>query len=256
MTQAFSIRLPIRYEDSDHRGKIKPLALLAAMQEAAILHSESLGRGFTWLFSRDWAWMLVQTRIEMLDWPEWRQEITVRTWPSEMRLMLSVREFEVLVDDHLVARASTLWAFFDRQRVRVMRVPEEVSQAYVINPRRALDVKFVRPKGLDEQAAWVHRQTRHVRIGDIDSNQHANNLRVVDWLLNSLPDDHLATHQLQGLDIRYIAEMRQGQVIRLHHAAFNEGKHIHHWIERDDGHKAVAATSLWAPQPLPVGAAG
>ncbi len=256
MTQAFSIRLPIRYEDSDHRRKLKPLALLAAIQESAILQSESLGRGFAWLFSQGWAWMLVQTRVEVETWPDWAKEITVRTWPSEMGRLLSVREFEIIADDKIVARASTLWAFFDKKKNRVARVPEEESRAYVIDPRRALDVKFVRPKSPNEEATWVQRQTRRVRIGDIDSNLHANNLRVVDWLLNNLPDAHLATHRLKGLDIRYIAEMRQGQVLRLHHEAFDEGKHVHHWIERDDGQKAVAATSFWAAQPLPVGAEG
>ena len=168
-----------------------------------------------------------------------------------MGRLLSVREFEIFSGGTLAASATSLWAFFDREKNRVCRVPAEVSQAYELDPRRAVDGGFRRPKRPKGPADWTLRQTRSVRTGDLDANQHVNNLRVVGWLLHMLPYAQLQARRLTELNLRYIEEMHRCQVLRVTHESFDGGAHIHHRVERDDGRLAVAAESRWTAQDLP-----
>lgn len=207
----FSLTMRVRYQDIDSRLLTTPQALLGYMQEAAVTQAQSLDRGFGWLAYRNYAWMIVHTMLEAGRLPEWRSELTIQTWPSEMGRLLSRREFTISDQHGLCAQASTLWAFMDTQKRSVTRVPRELADSYSVLEEQAISGRFSRPLKLSQSTpaeSWL------VRRSDIDSNGHVNNLRYLNWIFDSLPERLAKRIQFSKLNIRYQKETLPGQRIQ------------------------------------------
>jgi acyl-ACP thioesterase len=244
---------PVRYQDTDVHLNATASALVGALQEAAILHSEELGRGIEYLTQRGQGWMITQTRAEVLRPARWRDELRVETWPSEMGRVLSRREF--LIRDGAggsLVRATTLWAFIDRVRQRVCRVPAEVASAYPVDSTRALDGVFGRPAPC-ARTQW----SRVFPIGyrDVDSNRHVNNLRYLEWMIETLPPEVPERHFVRRINIRFQQETRPGAEVTVCGQELDIASMSSGWrrfgLEVRDGSGRVAAAAEMDYAPLP-----
>jgi len=247
LDEAFKLELNLRYSEVDRHLKATPAALLAALQEAAIMHSEEVGRGVEWLTKRYLSWMLVQTRVAFLRWPAWRSRLEVITWPSEMGRMMSRREF-VLCNgsrDPLLV-GTTLWAFMDTSARKVCRLPPEISQAYEVSSTRALDRPFCRPEPC-QKAEWENQFA--VGRRQIDFNGHVNNLCYLDWMLETMPTN-LDEWILGELNIRYEKEIGFGDTVltqsaSLPPAAENTSCFAHQIRSGDSAQSIACADTKW-----------
>ncbi|MBW1810835.1 MAG: hypothetical protein JRJ87_21770 [Deltaproteobacteria bacterium] len=247
----FTTRFRVRYQDSDPNLLATPVALLGAMQEAAIEHSEHVERGTEWLLQRSLSWMIVQTRFEILSLPTCHTNLEVITWPSEMGRLLSRREFIINdADEKPVLLGTTLWAFMDTAAKKVTRVPEDVSNAYPVLIERALDKPFRRPEGCD-QYQWQNRFP--VRRWEIDFNSHVNNLRYLDWMLETVPADCYEAFRVQEVNIRYQKEVSLGQSVlaktsRLSTVPGGLARFGHIILIEESSEPIASAETIWAPQ--------
>jgi medium-chain acyl-[acyl-carrier-protein] hydrolase len=248
MQGKFQISFPVRYQDTDPRLRVTPTALVGIMQEAAILHSEEVGRGIDYLSSRNLSWMIVQTRAKIHKLPPWRTRVNVSTWPSEMGRLLSRREFLLSGEEELpFLEATTLWAFMDTRRRRVTRVPAEVGNAYTVFEERALDGPFRRPAPCENPPA---EKSFVIRRGEIDFNSHVNNLRYLDWMLETLPDEIWEGFRICELNIRYQKEAGPTGTVRAVSVEIpggHEPKRFAHEIRLGDTGETIAvAETGWA----------
>lgn len=243
----FSAEAPIRYQDTDRHLRCTPTALLGAMQETAILQSESVGRGIDWLAARNEVWMIVQTLVQIERTPRWRARLAVTTWPSDIGRLLSRREFLLADERGECARATTLWAYVDTTARKVARVSAELASAYPIDAARAIDGPFSRPARC--QAADLV-QERPIRRGDIDSNGHVNNLRYLAWMLDCLPADLPTSAELCELNLRYQKETLPDQWIVARTQELRDpsedGRHfVHEVVLRETGERIATAQTGW-----------
>jgi acyl-ACP thioesterase len=240
--------LPVRYQDVDADLRCTPICLVSGMQEAAILQSEDLGRGMAWLAERQQVWMIVQTLLHIARLPRWRAALRITTWPSDIGRLLSRREFIVGDADGECARATTRWAYVDTARHRVTRVPPELSGSYPIDAQRAIPGPLPRPARID--SALVE-DARPVRLADIDSNGHVNNLRYLAWMLDSLPADLAAGVRPTRLNVRYQRETGPGERIvarvgELPTEASGHRRFGHEVLLAGSGERIAIAESVWA----------
>jgi acyl-ACP thioesterase len=253
MGARYTTELTLRYADVDAALQATPLALLAAMQEAAILQAEHVGRGMDWLAARGEVWMIAQTRLRIARAPRWRSRLRVTTWPSDIGRLLSRREFLLADGAGPCARATTLWAYVDTGSRRVTRVPAELKAAYPIDRQRCLPGPLSRPS---RPAAGAPLNTRRVGRGDLDSNEHVNNLRLLGWMLDALPLDLHPAARLLQLDVRYQREGRAGQRLAVsleERAAEGERWFVHNLALADSGEPVATAETRWAPVSYPWG---
>jgi acyl-ACP thioesterase len=250
MPGKFQITFPVRYQDTDPRLRITPTALVGIMQEAAILHSEAVGRGIDYLSSRNLSWMIVQTRAQIKKPPAWRTPVRVTTWPSEMGRLLSRREF-ILSDEEgkPFLTATTLWALMNTQKRRVTRGPAEVGNAYSVFEERALDGPFRRPPHCENPQM---EKSFIIRRWEIDFNGHVNNLRYLDWMLETLPDDIWEGYYICELNIRYQKEAGpagsvQALAVELTTDDQRQRRFAHEIRLGDTGEPIAVAETAWTP---------
>jgi len=58
-----------------------------------------------------------------------------------------------------------------------------------------------------------HRKEFKVNMYDMDTNKHVNNIRYLQWLMESIPDEILDNYYLHAIDGRFISEAQYGDVI-------------------------------------------
>jgi acyl-ACP thioesterase len=226
--------------DVDPSCVAKLPAFCRFMQEAAYLHAEHLGVGHSQLAADGGGWVLSRMRIEVSRLPKWGETVTLRTWPSSRDRLFYYRDFEITDGDgKLLMQASTAWFVIDVEK-RERMIPDWWTSAEYPFGGRLFDAKLARLKSCGCDAG----NPIPVNYGDLDQNGHVNNVRYVEWILDSLPLEFHRSHRLQALEVNYIAEAVYGQQVSVC-SAEAEPLIFEHGI-RAAGADLFRARSVWS----------
>ena len=187
----FRFDVVVRYSEIGEDGHITAPAVLDLMQDCCIFHSEEIGVGVDFLQKADRAWVLSSWNVVFSRYPKMGERLTVSTWPYDFKRFLGSRNFKV-EDAHgnVVAWADSLWTYLDTQNLVPARVPEEIRERYVLEPRyQAGQGKPGCPADGAEDSAKARKiQIRKemeakepIRFAKffIDTNRHMNNGKYV-----------------------------------------------------------------------------
>ena len=182
---AFTSR--VRYSEVGEDKKITLHAILNYFQDCSTFHSESLGVGLEYLENLNRVWVLNSWQIVVNRYAKLCEELVVETWPTDFDGFLGHRNFAMrTADGELLAYANTLWTFLDTERMRPVRVPVEVSGAYQLEKRLAMEYaprKIPLPDDMQERASFP------VQKSHLDTNHHVNNGQYVWMAKDYLPED-------------------------------------------------------------------
>ncbi len=215
-------RFTVKTYDCRPDGQIKLNALMQYLQEAAARHAEQLGFGFADLNARDCFWVLANLRLELARAPKWREDITIRTWPSTSTRLIASREFVGEGPQGESFRATSDWMILDRHSGR----PRNLSRLDLSLPPagpKALPGKSNRlqPVGDYEQAC-----TLRVPFSALDFNGHVNNTEYVRWALDGMYRKLSRLPEIRALQATYLAEVFEGDDVEvLVSADADEGRH-------------------------------
>lgn len=214
--------------------------LCGFMQEAAYHHAEHFGLGLTHLQPMNMAWVLSRMRLEIERLPKWGETVMLRTWPSGRDRLFYYRDFELKDSEGAtILLASTAWFIIDyKKRERI--TPEWWTNSTLPIGRKIFGSKLTRLKACGcESGATVP-----VNYGDLDLNGHVNNVRYIEWILNSLSLEFHQSHTLQSLDVNYLAEAVYGREISI--CGKHDGLTVHHGIMADH-QDLFRGQTVWKP---------
>ena len=170
----------IRSYEVDCRNRLSVLGMFSFMQEAAGKHAAALGVSIHQLISENFTWLLSRLKIKIHSYPGWNDRIQVSTWPSGTQQLFALRDFEIKDgDNRIIAAAVSAWLVIDLKRRRPVRISPFVERL------RPIEGSHILPDKLDKLAALRHHDHKRnfvVRYSDLDINQHANNVRFVEWV--------------------------------------------------------------------------
>ena len=88
-----------------------------------------------------------------------------------------------------------------------------------------------------------------VRFADLDINDHANNVSVISWALEALPDELALGGLLAELEVEFRAESRHGEriAVRVEREPGDAAAFRHTLVREGDGREIARARSVWAP---------
>ena len=118
-------------EDIDQLGHAGNYHYIRWLQHAAVAHSTANGWSPERYEELGAGWVVRSHQITYLKPAFEGDAITVRTWVSNLRAVLSLRHYEILdAERNLLARAKTDWAFVDYAKQKPTRVPQEVIDCF------------------------------------------------------------------------------------------------------------------------------
>jgi len=207
----FTRTYDIPYFNVGSDRKLRITSLMQYLEDMAIRQSEACGIGLDFYEEHNVAWVLAKWDIEVVQYPVFTQEITITTEPVSFRNYFGFRRYEVRdAGGELLAKANTLWIYIDMVRKRPIPVTEEIISAFGVSPEsnRPLPIKAPKPP---ETAA--HETQFRIRLGDIDTNRHVNNIRYIEWALETLPPEFSNGKKVSRVMVDYRKELKYGDEV-------------------------------------------
>lgn len=229
----------VHWYDTDLNGHIKMSAIANYLQESAWRHANHLGFGYEDTRQRNEFWVIVSLMIQMVDYPEWGQTITVETWPKGIDRLFAFRDFRIMKSDGTVIGAATsAWMILDI----ATRRPKNVDIVKpVLHMATHQDILEENPPFLLSLKEIIATEIRKVRFSEVDQHGHVNNIRYIDWCLDALPVDWHKIHRINAMVINYLAEVRTDDSITISSGPVRNQSQLIQGNREEDG-KAIFRT--------------
>lgn len=245
ITNYFDKQFEIRYFEVNKNGIASPTTILTLLEETAAEHCDSINYNLFQLEAANIGWVLVSGVLEMERYPNYKEKIRIRTWLSEYTSIKGIRE-NIIYDEenNVIGRAKGIWVFFDIERRRPAKIFDEIKEKWSFCSEESISYN-VSEKILvidKPDCELEFKVNRH----DTDMNKHVNNIKYLQWVLESVPEDIINNYYLHSIDGRFIAEANYGQTILSLTKNDIENESFIHTIKTEGDDKVCAtAKTIW-----------
>ena len=247
MENYFDKEFELRYFEMDKSGKASSITMLTLLQETAAEHCYSIGHSLLSLMSQNLGWVLLSGTMVMNRYPKYKEKIIIRTWLSKYQSIRGIRENIIYdADYNIIGRAKGLWIFFDIEKRRPIKIPNYFKEAWLSCEKRSLEHDISTKINAINTAEYIKKFK--VNIYDTDTNGHVNNIRYLQWLVESLPEEITDNYYLHSIDGRFLSEAKYGDVIvSLTNKGDYENTFIHAIHVEGKGNICATAKTTWKP---------
>ncbi|WP_208559215.1 acyl-[acyl-carrier-protein] thioesterase [Marinilactibacillus kalidii] len=207
----FSNKKTISYYMCDRTHTLTLPMLVNLILEVSGEQSDELGLDEQVMEEKGYSWIILQYEFHITRFPHNKETIEIETYATEYNKLFCYRDFVVRDEEgtELIHVQST-FALFDSAKRKMARLPEDI-----VTPYEATFNKRVRrtPKPVEINEEKVYEQPFNVRYFDIDTNQHVNNSKYLDWTLSTLGGEFLSQHTMTYANVKFDKEVYEGKLI-------------------------------------------
>ena len=216
--------------------------ILGLLQDVSSEHSQELGFGFDDMVKKNIFWVLIRQKVKITRWPKWHDSVTIQTWPKPIKGIYAFREFEIFVDEEKIGECSTTWMILNGENHRPIKA-ESLND--VIHSRSDYSLDFTAEKVIvPDEFTFV--KSFEVRNSDIDMNNHVNNTKYTQWILDSIPFEYHKTHIVKEFEINFTSETILGDTINCQNSISHDKSELFFKGVRDTDQKMVFAAKIVA----------
>ncbi|CAH8292051.1 acyl-ACP thioesterase [Mariniflexile fucanivorans] len=241
----FDKEFELRYFEMNPMGLATPTIMLGLLEETAADHCYSINHCLFTLAEKNVGWVLVSGVLQMDRYPSYKEKITIRTWLSSYSSIKGYRE-NIIFDEkqNIIGRAKGLWVFFDIEKRRPIPIFDEIKEKWSYFSEASIDRNI--KKKIDSVDVPDYTKQFIVNRFDTDMNKHVNNIRYLQWVIESIPEDIVDNYFLHKIDGRFIAEAQYGDTVLSLTKQLATDNSFVHTIKIEGSHRVCAtATTLW-----------
>jgi medium-chain acyl-[acyl-carrier-protein] hydrolase len=245
MNNYFDKQFQLRYFEMNKFGEASSTTLLTLLEETAADHCESINQGLYTLQNQNIGWVLLSGILVMDRYPKYKEKITIRTWMAEYSMIKGHRE-NLIFDEkmNVIGRSKGLWVFFDIEKRRPTPIFESIKEEWSNNSELCLDHDIsqkILPIGINKDSKEFS-----VNMFDVDVYHHVNNIKYLQWLIESVSDDIFDNYYLYSIDGRFISESKYGDtIISSSQPEADPNTFIHTICTQKDAKPCATARTIW-----------
>jgi acyl-ACP thioesterase len=228
----------------NRQGVASPTTILTLLEETAAEHCRNIGYSLYNLENENIGWVLISGVIDMIRYPKYRENITIRTWLSKYSLVKGYRE-NVIFDENenIIGKAKGIWAFYDIQKRKPVPIFNEIKMNWGFNQETSVETNL----DLIEQTDAGSFVTEYdIFRSDVDSNNHVNNIRYFHFLLESLPEELVDKYYLKKINAKFFTEAKLGEKIQVYiNEKLGNNNFLHTMKSFDDEKTFAKAHTQW-----------
>ncbi|MBR5269548.1 MAG: hypothetical protein IKU21_03475 [Anaerotignum sp.] len=211
----YEVERTVSFLQIDCNSCMTPAALLSQMQEMAILHSDSLGYTIDYMWEHQWFWSVVNWHLKLYRMPKYGEKIIIQTWNDKFARFQANRSFHIFDEEgNKILDGISRWVFMDLEKRRPANVPADMPPKYYSGKESAIpDEKFIMPK--EPEGELISERDVTVTRRDTDTNNHANNVKYLEWVMDDIPDEIYVDMALKDVRIVYRKECMRGDIINV-----------------------------------------
>lgn len=186
-------------------------ALINIMVETSGLQSRHLGNTNEQMSERGLSWIIIQYDMQITQMPKSRETITIETEAISYNRFFTYRKFRAFDEaDNILVEVLTTFAMMDIKTRKLTQIQEELVAPYQAEKiRTMIRAPKIQAVNLETASELPFR----VRYLDIDGNNHVNNAKYFDWMINSIDLEILKNYTVGSVNIKYEKEVNFGNII-------------------------------------------
>jgi acyl-ACP thioesterase len=187
--------------------------LMFYAQETSIRHTDSTHFPIQWYTDNHRGWLVIHWSVRVTRYPKLKEHIVVKTFPIRFKGAIGERGFEIYSETGApVLMAYSAWVYTDLANQKLMRPLEAIVTEYGPIFPAPTEKKMDFPPIEDYQLA--SRREFTVTRRDIDSNDHVNNVKYIEWAFDDIPDGIYRKARAREVKILYKAQCRIGDTVQ------------------------------------------
>jgi acyl-ACP thioesterase len=216
----------IRAFDVDLSGRLKVNSILDYCQDAASHDAERLHFGYTDFVPRGLVWVLSWVKFEFSSFPGFMDEIKIQSWGKKQFKLYSMRDYLLINSkDEIICKGTSAWLLLDSKSFRPKIFPQLFPEIKMYDSKDALTdlpQKIFFPKHLEK------KYNLEVRYSDIDLNQHTNNAKYIELMLDCFDEDFHKTSTIKTLTVSFNSETKFGDKIEMFKSSESENPSVYY----------------------------
>lgn len=205
-------KLYLTYQQMDFTGKWKMSDLFSQLADVATIHAEKIGAWKPEMLD-SYGWILSKMRLRINRPLKYEENITINTWPGKGTRVIYPRYYTI--DDengHRCMEAVSHWTLFDLKNRRIV-IPSRIGITFPENLNDGLDLSL--EDSFNDEHEYQVIEKRQVRYSDIDTNQHFNNARYMEWVCDLLDIERFKSGYIADLAIYFKKETAPNEILTL-----------------------------------------
>ncbi|MCL1932582.1 MAG: thioesterase [Candidatus Azobacteroides sp.] len=209
--------------------------------DAASIHAQQRGFGYEQISKDNVAWVLSRLSIQIEEYPDHNQDLTVETWIETVSRFFTQRCF-CFIDQSgkIIGYARTIWAAIDMQTRRPIDIPAwRPDMLQYVEPEKQCPIekmsKIPMVDGVDPHMGYT------VRYSDIDINKHMNSAKYIEHAINIFDLSIFKEKFIRKFEIVFLAEGLFGDKLKLYMQNLSENEYI---IDTKKGEESVCRSRI------------
>ena len=213
----------IGIEDIGRNNEATNKALLAIMEDVAVLHSSLVGYGVFEIETKHRAWLLLDWKIKVIKRPKYNDKIVAQTWARKIERLYAYRDFEIKdTQGNVLVIGTSRWILVNTERRRPVRLTEDIINLYESEIDKSAFSKEMEDIKCED---YILKKDYHVQRRDIDINEHMHNLSYLEMAYEILPQEIYKNKVFDNVRIAYKKELIYGQDVECYYSQ-QDDKHI------------------------------
>lgn len=235
----------VHFYEVDYKKNALLTSIVNFFGDIAIAQSAEIGMGLEYLAENRLGWVIYKWDITMKRYPSMGERVTVRTWPFSFRKFYAYRQYDILDESgQVIGNADSIWFLINTEKRKPQTISSEIRAAYRVSEDNKESVDFGKlntPEIIHEEKSF------DVRYIDIDTNRHVNNVKYIDWCIETVPIDIVLKYTLSNIKVIYEKETTYGELIKTCTEIIHEDNKVVclHKIEDKEGNRLTLVKTTW-----------
>jgi medium-chain acyl-[acyl-carrier-protein] hydrolase len=169
-----------------------------------------------WYTENRRGWLVTNWSVRISGYPKLMDNIVVQTYPIHFRGAIGDRGFEAFSEsgESLLVAYST-WVFADLENNKPLRPPIDIRADYGPEFPAPTERKMDFPLLTADDCPYYLDRRREFTVTrrDIDTNEHVNNVKYIEWAFDDIPEDAYKTARAREVKIIYKKQCRAGDIV-------------------------------------------
>ncbi|WCJ39117.1 Palmitoyl-acyl carrier protein thioesterase chloroplastic [Euphorbia peplus] len=258
----YSQNLTIRSSEIGFDGKASMATLMSFLQDSLVNHVRMTGKmaeghvlAITQEMGReDLIWVLSSLQIVVEKYPSWRDVVKVDNWmyPSRKNGLGHGWIIHDHNTGHLVAQATSHFVLINKKSRKLSKFSDKIKHELAPHMTEfctpILNNNTQKSSQLDVNTADFCRTELKPGWNDLDANQHVNNAKYMNWILESVPGALMEQHELYAMDLKYRKECNKDSILQSLTKIITQNKNeveLEHLLLLENGQNVVEGQTVW-----------
>ncbi len=219
-------------------------AICNYLQEAGITHGMML-MDKAGISVRDLVFVLTRLHVRMLRYPLWKERVIIHTWISPITNRYAIRNFIIESDKgETLGLAINSALPFNLSKRSGANIDIDVSSVETLD--RDVPLPHVFEK-LESPVNPEFTSSITASYSHCDLYRHINNVKYIDWCLDTIPKNIYESSKLYEIDINFRSEGNCGDILTVNTTPLSSANKtfIHSISKSPKGQEIVKMKSIW-----------